>query len=171
MLKNILILLSIVTIISSKAAGQSYKFSAGIRGGLAAGITGKYFIAENKAIEGIFSTRYRGFSLTGLYEIHQPLKEENFSFFYGLGAHVASYSSYHYYGYDRYTSYTRNNQVYTGPYQETIGVLGIDAILGLEYRFKTIPFTIGVDTKPFFDLIGHGNNYFDIAASVRYIIK
>jgi hypothetical protein len=172
MYKRILLLISIALVISHEANAQSYKFSLGLRGGLANGLTGKYFVADTKAIEGIFSVRYRGFAVTGLYEIHKSLKEENFSFFYGIGAHVASYRSYYYYGFDRRNVYTYKNHIYYEPFDETISVLGVDAILGLEYRFKAIPFTLGLDVKPFFDLVtGGSSNFLDIAGSIRYIIK
>jgi len=156
---------------SYETNAQAYKFSLGLRGGFSNGISGKYFLSEGKAIEGIFTRRYRGYTFTALYEMHKNLKTENLTWFYGLGAHIASYSSYYYYGYNHFNSYTYKNHVYSGYYSENISILGVDAIIGLEYRFKDIPFTIGIDAKPFFDLVGGGDNYVDAAASIRYIIK
>ncbi len=171
MLKNIFLVVFISFVVLFETSAQSYTFSLGGRGGFANGLTAKYFIGENKAIEGIFTRRYRGYTFTAIYEMHKNLKTENLTWFYGLGGHIASYSSYYYYGYNRFNTYTYKNHVYKGYYSEPISVLGIDAIIGLEYRFKEIPFTIGIDAKPFFDLVGGGDNYVDAAASIRYIIK
>ena len=58
--------ISIVTLANS----QDYKTGVGLRGGLSNGLTVKHFISEKSAIEGLLSTRWRGFDITGLYEIH-----------------------------------------------------------------------------------------------------
>lgn len=137
------------SLIYSDGGQAGYKTGIGLRGGFGGGITLKHFIKSNRALEGIVSTawRYGGIRITGLYEIHKPFPAvEGLDWFYGMGAHLG---------------------VYDGGY----AALGIDAILGLEYQITEIPFTIGVDIKPFFDFIGIRGNFIDAAFCVRYTIK
>lgn len=163
----VILSLSVITVLQA----QSYKFGIGFRGGLFNGITGKYIIKESTAIEGIIASRYKGWAVCGLYEVHNKTGIDNLTWFYGIGGHIASYKSYYYYGYYKYPGYYHKGVYYTSYYSEPVTALGIDGIAGIEYQFKGIPFTMGLDIKPYFDLIGGGEDYWDVAASVRYTIK
>ncbi|MGB8492023.1 MAG: hypothetical protein WCE64_13285, partial [Bacteroidales bacterium] len=68
-MKKIFLLLASALLISVHAAGQDYKTGVGLRLGLYNGLSVKHFFSENKAVEGILTTRWRGFDITGLYEI------------------------------------------------------------------------------------------------------
>ncbi len=143
---------------------QDYKNGIGIRGGNNSGITFKHFIKETAAIEAIVNPYQHGLNLTLLYEKHAyAFKTKEFRWFYGLGGHVGVYNGY-YYGtrfynnqYDPYYNYNRNYVT-----------LGIDGIIGLEYKITEIPFTIGIDFKPYVDILYFSENYLDAALSVRY---
>ncbi|MBI4929114.1 MAG: hypothetical protein HY841_00005 [Bacteroidetes bacterium] len=162
---------------SSSEGGQSgYQTGIGLRGGFEGGITIKHFIKSNKAIEGIVSRGwgYGGIRITGLYEIHKPFPEvKGLDWFYGLGAHVGFYngSYYGYYGYAGGGYYDKKGKWHATGYRDNYTVAGIDGILGLEYQFEEIPFTIGIDLKPSFDFIGRANHFGDGAFSIRYTIK
>ena len=150
------------------AKAQDYKNAIGLRGGLGSGITFKHFIKETAAIEVILSSYYyyQGANLTVLYEKHKyAFGTKEFRWLYGAGAHVGFFRGndywYRYHDFDHgYDNYYADNRRLVN--------IGIDAILGLEYKITEIPFTIGVDIKPYFDLIYFGNNYLDGALSVRY---
>lgn len=150
---------------------QPYKFGIGLRGGFTNGVSGKYFFKEENAVEGIFTSRYRGFTITGLYEIQKNTTIENLSWFYGIGGHLATYDSYYYYGYNKFNSYKYKGVYYTTRYSEPVTVLGVDAILGLEYQFEGFPITLGIDTKPYFDILGRSENFFDTSFTIRYVFN
>lgn len=136
---------------------QSYDTGIGVRGGLASGITGKHFLSENAAVEGILSTRWRGFSITGLYEIHAiAFDTPGLYWFYGFGGHLGFWD-----GYAKHPWFDD---------AENYAVFGIDGIIGMEYVFADIPFTIGIDWKPAINISGHSGFWVDSAGlSVRYI--
>ncbi|MFO7875535.1 MAG: hypothetical protein R6U55_03000, partial [Desulfovermiculus sp.] len=63
---------------------QDYNTGIGLRGGFANGLTIKHFVGEKAAFEGIVSTRWKGFQLTGLYEIHNvAFQTERLKWYFG----------------------------------------------------------------------------------------
>ncbi len=151
---------------------STYKTGIGLRGGsYTSGLTFKTFIKDDAAIEGILSVPYfrNSFLITVLYEKHATaFNTEGFKWFYGLGGHIGSYHYRHYYSYYncnkkkciRINEYDNHNRFVS---------IGIDGILGLEYKIQEIPFTLGVDIKPYIDIVRPGLGYFDSAFSVRYV--
>ncbi|MFP4691969.1 MAG: hypothetical protein ACLFMU_08680 [Bacteroidales bacterium] len=141
---------------ASISVAQDYSTGIGVRGGLSSGLTIKHFIGEKAAFEGILSSRWRGFGVTGLYEIHnQAFDEEGFKWYYGFGGHIGFYDG-------DYAGW--------GDAGTTYSVIGVDGILGLEYSFTEIPFNVSIDWKPAFNLYGHSGFWGDNGAlSVRYI--
>lgn len=135
---------------------QDYGTGIGIRGGPAQGITVKHFISSTSALEGILSTRWHGWAVTGLYEIHaEPFKLRELKVYYGAGAHIGWW-------YDTDASWADAGIEYT--------IIGIDAILGLEYAFNEIPISVSLDWKPAFNLIGYTGVWLGGGGiSVRYI--
>ena len=137
--------------------GQSYTTGIGLRGGFANGITAKHFLTERNAVEGILSTRWDGFMLTGLYEIQDvAFDTPGLYWYYGVGAHIGFWDGYaNHRWFDEDRSYT---------------VIGIDGIIGLEYAFAEIPFSISLDWKPAFNITGHSAFWGDGGGlSIRYI--
>ncbi len=72
-MKNILFTLTLITT-SLFSYSQDYTTGIGLRGGPSNGLTVKHFISQKAALEGILTTRWGGFGLTGLYEINVPIK-------------------------------------------------------------------------------------------------
>ena len=166
---------------SEEGGEEGYETGIGLRGGNEGGLTIKHFIQDGAAIEGIFTTGLgyngfgnRSFRITGLYEIQKPLPNaKGFDYFYGVGAHIGSYS-YYSYGYNGYNGngyYDKHGNWHSGTYKDNYISVGLDAIIGLEYQFTELPFTAGVDLKPYFDIINGRGSYFDFAFSLRYVIK
>jgi hypothetical protein len=138
------------------ANAQDYKTGVGLRGGFSNGLTIKHFVSEKAAFEGLLSTRWRGFDITGLYEIHnQAFDVERLKWYYGFGAHIGFWDGSN-------TSWGTLGTQYT--------VIGIDGILGIEYSFSEAPINIGVDWKPAINLVGYTGFWGDGGAlSIRYI--
>jgi len=133
---------------------QDYENSLGLRAGLSTGISFKHFFSSTDAAEGILSMRYGGFCITGLYERHQSaFKTDGLYFYYGGGAHLGFYDSHPWKDPD-----------------DSVTLIGIDGIIGLEYIFEEIPFNISLDWKPAINLGGYTNFLADeLALSFRYI--
>ena len=153
---KILVLAVLTSLFSLNLRAQDYVNAIGLRGGLSQGITFKHFISTTDAVEGILATRWGGFNITGLYERHMGAFDvERLYFYYGAGAHLGFWNG------DANPWFDDNNS-YT--------VLGIDGILGLEYVFTEIPFNIGLDWKPGFNLIGYTGFWGDeLALSFRFM--
>ncbi|HPI68701.1 MAG TPA: hypothetical protein PLX41_10210 [Bacteroidales bacterium] len=154
-MRKLLITLTLVFGISALVSAQDYNTAIGFRGGPYLGLTVKHFVSEKAAVEGLFSTRWQGFEVTGLYEIHnRAFDVDRLNWYYGVGAHLGFYNG------DN-TSWGELGEVYT--------VLGIDGIIGLEYNIAEIPVNISIDWKPAFNLVGYSRFFADGAAlSIRY---
>jgi hypothetical protein len=149
--KFLLALLSVIVISSfEKLHAQDYRLALGVRLSnstptLNNSITGKYFVTDRTAIEGIVSFGSR-FGLGGLIELHKPLNAQGFSWFYGAGAYVG--------------------------FQDGDTYLGPTGILGLDYKFTNVPINLSVDWKPELDIIPDINFIPDaFALSVRFTFK
>lgn len=156
MKKQIFIIAIFAIVITGQVKAQEYINAIGLRGGLAQGITFKHFLSTQDAAEGILAVRWGGFFVTGLYERHLPAFDtDGLYFYYGGGAHIGFWDNVSSGWFDDGISYT---------------VIGIDGILGLEYVFNEIPFNIGVDWKPAFNLIGVTNFWgSNMALSLRFM--
>lgn len=132
------------------ASAQDYRFGAGLRLSnssptINSSVTGKYFVTNRSAVEGLVSFGSR-FGMGALLEIYQPFAAEGFSWFYGGGVYVGF----------------QDKQTYLGP----------QGILGLEYTFKNAPINLSLDWKPELDIIPDVNFVPDaFALSVRFVIK
>lgn len=138
------------TIFSSNVSAQDYRFALGVRLSnstptLNNSISGKYFITDRSAVEGIISFGSR-FAFGGLIEFHKPFSVAGLSWFYGGGGYVGFQSG----------------DTYLGP----------TGILGLDYKFRDVPLNVSVDWKPELDIIPDINFVPDaFALSVRFTIK
>ena len=142
--------------ILSITKAQDYSTAVGVRGGWAYGLTVKHFLTENAAIEGIFSSRWQGFNITGLYEIHaNAFDVDGLAWYYGGGGHIGFWDG------------SKNDRWFDD--DDNYTVIGIDGIVGLEYTISEIPINISLDWKPAFNIIGHSGFWGDGGAlSVRW---
>jgi hypothetical protein len=157
-MKRIIITCLIVFCLVSISYAQDYNTGIGLRAGLYNGLTVKHFTGEKPAFEIILSSRWRGFAITGLYEIHnRAFNTERLNWYFGFGGHIGFWNG----------DYTHK---YWGEVGTTYTVVGLDGILGLEYNFTEIPLNIGIDWKPWFNISGYNNYWYDGGAlSIRYI--
>lgn len=98
-------------------------------------ITLKHFINDKVALEGLGYFYNNGTRITGLYEFHFDIAEPTgLKWYVGPGAHVGFYSS-------KYGGGTS---------------IGIDGVLGLDYKIKTAPINLSLDWQPSFEF---GNTF------------
>jgi len=157
-MKKLVITFLIVFGLVTVGNAQDYKTGIGLRGGFENGLTLKHFTREKSAMEFILSSRWRGFEVTGLYEIHnQAFDAERLKWFIGFGGHIGFWNG----------DYTNK---YWGDPGINYTVAGIDGILGLEYSFSEVPINLSLDWKPAFNFVGYSGFWVDGGAlSIRYI--
>ncbi len=147
-MRSVLMVALLLAALTFESTAQTYQTAVGIRGGFSNGITGKHFITDHSAVEGILSLRNKGWMVTALYQEYQPAFDvSNLFWFYGGGAHLG----------------------YWQKYESNHFGLGIDAIIGLEYMFDPIPISVSLDYKPMFNLYNLPRFMADeVALSIRY---
>lgn len=157
-MKSIIVVAAITTalVFTKKATAQdeipspSYRFALGVRLSnssptLNNSVTGKYFVTDRSAVEGIVSFGSK-FGIGALLEIHKPLNVEGLRWFYGAGAYV---------GFE-------DGDTYLGP----------TGALGLDYKFANVPINLSIDWKPELDIIPDIKFVPDaFAFSVRFTLK
>ena len=110
------------------ANSLSYKTAIGVKVWNGAGVTLKTFLTEKDALEfiGFFNTY--GTRITGLYEFHGNLNTEgNLKWYVGFGGHV-------------------------GLYKPSITVIGVDGVIGIDYKFASAPINLALDWQPSLEL-------------------
>jgi hypothetical protein len=156
MMKKVLFTLFVLLFLSLSVNAQDYKTSLGLRIGYPYGATVKHFLSKTDALEGILASSYGGLTITGLYENeHWTGKYPGLNWYWGLGAHVGFWDA---------GSNVHLDSTYEG------AVIGVDAVLGLEYTFDDFPLNLSLDLLPSVNLIGYtgwGGIYG--ALSVRYV--
>ena len=158
------------------AGGAGYQTGVGLRaGGYSSGLTVKHFLSgkNNVAVEGLLTTEYHahGARLTVLLEKHLPVSDiKGLQFYYGAGAHLGAYRGRYYFEEVRFRRGKKYDYYVTNYHDDpTYVALGADLIAGLEYKLPDLPFVIGVDYKPFFEVFnGYSGFYSDAAVSLRF---
>ena len=149
--------------------GQYFQHSAGLRLGGTSGITYKTFMNDNQGIQFLLSGRASGVQATITYQYYKPLnigKYDTFFLYYGPGGHA---------GIERHSNQVlvtnEPYQPYTYYEDRTQFVMGVDAIVGIEYRLIPVPLVIGFDIKPYLNFIGMRElefRFWDAALTVKY---
>jgi hypothetical protein len=147
-MKKLIAIMAFVVATATAVSAQDYNWAIGLRGGgEMGGLTVKKNFGAN-AIEGIFSIPWSsGFAATVLYERNVPVIADGFNFYYGAGAHVGVW------GYKGVTDFA----------------LGVDAIVGLEYKIPKAPIALSIDYKPMLNIIEHFGFYWaDVALGIKF---
>lgn len=166
-MKKIYVTLGLIVALSFAAnqtyAQHDYDAAVGLRAAWGIGLTGKKFINDdNHAIEAIVNWRSFGFgafsygwiSITGLYEVHNPLDEvmPGLQWYWGGGANFTTYTGdFDYPGSDLNDSF-----------------FGIAGCLGLDYKFEDLPINVSLDWIPVIGFGGYGFGAEGGGAAVRY---
>ena len=147
---------------------QYYTGIGGRIGKFASGVTIKHFLnADNATAFEIVAAKTKegngGFLVAYFIEKQKSfrikIRQLPLDFVYGIGLQVGYYPKDFYYKKD--TAQVKYNKPVIGA--------GICAIIGLEYKIKWVPFTIGVDAFPFFEFYHKGPEFLDFAVELRYV--
>lgn len=115
---------------SKSTNSSSYKTALGVKVWDGGGISFKHFLNDNGALELIGYFWKRGSRITGLYEIHGPVKgAAGLKWYIGPGAHIGFY----------------NTKYGDGSF------IGIDGVIGLDYKFNGAPINVSLDWQPSFE--------------------
>ena len=149
----VVIALSVAEQSFGQAMGSTYTTALGFKFYPGA-ITIKHFTQSDRALEGIASFWSYGFRFTGLYEFHGDINgAEGLKWYVGPGAHIGAW-----------------NEDWTHKYPDRDGgmQIGIDGVLGLDYKFNQAPINVSLDINPFFNIANYA--YFDVwgGLGVRY---
>lgn len=141
---------------SLQLKAQEYSTGIGVRGGYPSGLSIKHFVGSASAVEGILGAKWGGVQATVLYEIHAPaFSAEGLYWYYGIGGHIGFWD-----GYDR------------GPFDEDeddfVGI-GVDGVVGIEYKIQEIPITISLDLVPAFNIAENPGFWIDAGLGLRYV--
>ncbi len=159
--------LSMLIIASTVVSAQGFNKAVGIRGGLSSGFEYRFYTNDTESYKLLLSTRDQGIQLHAFKEFH---KYDLFDFayqivfYYGFGIH----SGYESWDVVRYRNYTRY-------YDSRASIIaGLDGLAGLEYVFDVAPVSVGLDVKPYFDLLGREPfdlQLFDFGFTVKYLFQ
>lgn len=167
-MKRILLTGVLLILILWTAGAQENRHEIGLRYGLSSGISYKMKVDEFRAYKGMLTYREGGLQLTALIESTRPLYvnfTDKLHYYTGLGAHVGftrQVARRGFWANPFYSSYTKGR---------IAPVIGMDAIIGLEYRLDRVPLSFAIDAKPFFELFGQyifRLALFDIGFSIKY---
>ncbi len=160
-MKKLALLVSMFVLVAlfSSLHAQDYKSAIGLRLGYPLSATYKFFLNEEDAIE--LYAGYRGYSgvysywnIGGQYEVHKPFPDvEHLHWFFGGGASVLFFS-YDFNGSDGTTG------------------LGVNGVIGLDYKFESAPINLSVDFMPTIRFGGFDDGFTAWGAfSARYVLK
>jgi hypothetical protein len=139
----------VVMIIAVSASAQmnessAYRTALGVKVYPGA-ITVKHFYKSNHAVEALGYISSDGFRLTGLYELHNDINTvPGLKWYIGGGAHFGVWSD---------TWKTKY------PTRDAGMSVGIDGVIGLDYKLEGVPLNLSFDWQPSFNIIGY--NYFE----------
>lgn len=144
---------------------QTFKNGIGIRAGWTPGFEYRLYTDDANSYKFLLGTREQGVQLHAFKEFHQYdlfQSTDRLVFFYGLGMHV---------GYERWDveHYHDNMHWYK---TRTAFLAGLDGLVGLEYIFYEVPLALGLEVKPYFDVLGQhmfSLQPFDFAFTVKYL--
>ena len=136
------ILMFVASNLSSQSMGSEYRTALGVKF-FPGAISLKHFKSEKIALEGLGYFYNDGFRLTGLYEIHGNFAgATGLKWYIGPGAHIGFWND----------SWRDNNPNHDGPDNINIGV---DGVLGLDYKFTGAPINVSLDWQPSINLVGY----------------
>lgn len=129
---------------------QDYKTALGVKF-YPGSISFKHFLDDKAALEVLGYFHNHGTRITGLYELHFDIANApGLKWYVGPGAHIGWYES-------RYGGGT---------------AVGVDGVIGLDYKFKGAPINLSLDWQPSFEFgdrwgKGFSGNWGGLA--IRYV--
>ncbi|HSG67420.1 MAG TPA: hypothetical protein VK994_01840 [Bacteroidales bacterium] len=167
-MKKPIVILLLVILLAMQSFGQERKNVLGARIGLSSGITYEHFVDPFRAYRGMISFRDGGVQLMAMLQSSRPLYlnfTDKIYYYTGIGAHIG------------FTRFQPQRSILANPfrfnymYGRFAPVIGLDAMIGLEYRLERAPLIFALDAKPFFELFGQNIfrlSLFDIGLSIKF---
>ncbi len=139
------------------AEAQDYKTGVGLRGGLFNGVTLKHFVNRYDALEFTAALHSEGTLLAGMYQIHaNAFDVPGLNWYYGPGAHLGFYEG------------SFRDAWFDNPEDDYV-VIGVNGVVGMEYKIDEIPIALSADIIPSLNLVGHFGPWIGAGISVRYV--
>ena len=154
------ILASFVTMLAigtfaQQESGSQYKSALGVKISAGGAVTYKTFVTSTNAIEAQGMYFNEGVRIAALYEFHFYSFQgvPGLAWYVGPGAHVGFWR--------------KSAQV---AYNSRMDV-GIDGVIGLDYKVPTLPLNISLDWQPGFSVLGAGLQPQFGGLGIRYILE
>lgn len=129
----------IATTTKAQSTGSEYRTALGVKIYPGA-ISVKHFTRDHVALEGLVSFWRYGFRFTGLYEYHDDINgAPGLKWYVGPGAHLGFYNN-------RWADRLFNDE-------DNRLDLGIDGVIGLDYKISGAPLNISLDWQPSFTIL------------------
>ena len=119
---------------------------------MTSGLTFKHFFKTENAIEGILGVWPDAMGLTVLYEHHTNTDVDGLYWYYGGGAHSTIGNSRNFYAFD-------DGRKFLYRYSDSDYAVGVDGVIGIEYKVRQIPFAFSFDLKPYLEIDNLGDAY------------
>lgn len=130
-----------------------YNFAIGARAGSSkyySGVTAKFFMGQHSAVEVLVAPYKSGISTAAFYEHHVSLfRRKELQFYFGGGTHFSKNEEY-----QTWTTLRSGEQSYLQVHRQ----YGFDGIVGIEYKFLSIPLAVSLDLRPNIEFSAN-NNY------------
>lgn len=127
---TIMALVIVAQAANAQNTSSSYRTALGVKFYPGA-ISIKHFVNDKAALEGLASFWKGGVRITGLYELHYPLLDvDGLQWYVGPGAHIGFYDDKYYGG----TTF-----------------IGVDGVLGVDYKIPGAPLNLSLDWNPSFE--------------------
>ncbi len=128
----VLVFIAASVTVNAQSMGRTYKTALGVKVWDGGGISFKTFVAPQNAVELIAYFYKNGTRITGLYEIHGNIDgAPGLKWYIGPGVHLGLYD---------YKGYTGDK-----------AIVGVDGVLGLDYKINNAPINISLDWQPSFE--------------------
>jgi hypothetical protein len=142
-MKKLLLTACILIAVSSYAQETSsggiagYQRAFGVKYATGVAASYKQFVANTKSLEAEAMFFNEGIRLIGLYEFNFPIQGvSGLNWYVGPGAHVGFY-----------------RKTYKDKYNSAADI-GIDGVIGLDYKIPSIPINLSLDWQPSYSILG-----------------
>lgn len=136
---------------AQRSLGETYKTALGVKF-YPTSVTFKQAVAGQNAVEAIVAFWEEGARYILLYEVHHRIEGiDGLRWYVGPGVHISDYYS-GYYGGNKY--------------------LGLDGVIGIDWKIKKTPFNVSLDWQPSFDFGGGKDFTWKFGGlSLRYALR
>ncbi len=151
-----LLALTTSTASAANTVREAGNFGLGLQGGgrMVSGLSMKYFMAEDLALEGTLgSWYYGGFGISGalLFEMPTLAEDDAFDLAWNIGPGVG-FGTYHYGGFGSYS----------------YNVIALTAVLGLEMDLNDVPLDIVLEWRPGIYIASVTDGFYDDSGAVLW---